>query len=312
MKRAIVFLTLFFQVFNFAYAFKSINNKRNPINTDSVKKVLDLALNNNLTTKGMSYMRAFDIYNDTLYLINKNRFVKVFLKTGSVSTNSKINEFLAAKLKQHFGIERIIAQKEGYYLSCFSKIYYITNTGNVTEVHDNINLINDLNIINDKIFIAGRTNVIKVISKTGRVLSKISFDLVDAGYIRTKTGLMYYPSEQEPVYEFNIIKNAAVNTVKFSPITGVPGFVEPYISFGDEKYLLVFNYWDRSKIYIIKKSKTKGELYKRINLGGSFTESKSILQREEGEPNFKVDYYNGEYYIIGLVKGQLKIRSFKL
>lgn len=279
---------------------------------DTAKNIIDITIANNILTKGLSDVVLSDFYKDTMFLVNKDKFVIVDLKSGAISTNVKVNTFLAKQLKLNKYTKQIVVRGDYYYLSILNELYSISRDGEVLKIYTNYYFINDFEVMDNCILIASR-DTIKVVSMKGKVLSSQSFGFTDAGFIRASGVICYSAIPEDSVYEFCLSNNLSVYLKIFAPISLTKVMEEPYISYSSDNYFFAFDYWKRSAVYVLKKDSTKSELMRKINLKGfKSAPTYAEMKREEGIPNFRIDYCNNTFYVISLVSGHIRVSSFIL
>ncbi len=308
--KVLIFCLLF--VINLFYQTNACNLNKDLQLKDSIKNIKEVNIFGNSLTKGLLDISAFDIYKDTLYLINTNKgkLIKVDLKTGNISTNPKLNFILESKLKSKEFAGKISVQPNGYYISFLNKLCFITNDGKLVKVYNNTYFINDFNKINEDIIITSQ-NSINLINTNGKLLYKVQFELFDSQFIRYNNGICYSPTSEDNITEFRVLNNHTIQTKTYPPIDLTLNIKNPYITYSDENYFLGFPYKDRRNIYMFKKGIKSNVIHKKIALNGlDFTPSNIKIAKEEGNPNFRIGFCNGVHYIIILMNGKLKIMSF--
>lgn len=300
---ALIFATILTTSFRLKFeqrgGFRGSNNE--------LRKVLEISITGNPLPKGLS-VYTFDIYNNILYIINKHDLIQIDLKNGQISKNSEINNFLKNKIKPDDGVGRIIVTAKGYFLSCLNDLYFVDRSGNTNRIYNNGSLINDFNIEGNNIILASRDNHIKRITQKGLLLSSLPFELVDAEYILSSSGLCYSSAIQDYIYEFRSSINAKVDVSKFAPIYLTKEVEDPDIAFDSEKYFIGFSYSHRSKLFIISKSTVKNQVQKEINLGRSFFQQADLM--DEGKPNFRVKICDGTNYLVTVLNNKLYVFTF--
>lgn len=279
---------------------------------DTTKMVLDINIENNVFTKGMSDIMLSDVYRDTLYIVNKDKLIVIDVKSGKLSTSIKVNAFLAKQLKLNKYATQIVVRDNNYYFSFIDEIYSISRAGEIFKVYSNSSFINYFEVSEQSILIASR-DTIKVIAINGNLLSTLQFGFTDAGFIKTNGGISYSEVPEDIIYEFCVSKNYSINLKKIAPINYSKVMEEPYISYSIEDYLIAFDYWKRNAIYVLRKGTNTNEVIKTINLKGfKYPLSRAEIQKEEGIPNFKIGYSNGIFYLFALVRDRLRVSSFAL
>ncbi len=311
MKINIIILFLLSSVIRIAAQKNAVN--LNFFDSISVTKLLELNISANQLTKGMYAVWPFEISNDTLYLINRTKFLKIDLKTGKVSSDIVISNFLKKLLSRSEGARKIIVKDGVFYISFFDEIYSITEQRVIEKLFECRNFIKDFNIAKDFFIIATRQDSIILTNKKGKLLaSTVPFSMEDGGFIRSLYGIFYNPIPQRNIFQFqsNVDNNIVMQKL---PPPASKNINELNISYINDNFLIGFPETKRNAIYIFKRSPNNYLLYKTINLKKfNCTPTQNELMSEEGEPNFRIAYDKGKYYIISLTKGKLKVLAFKL
>jgi hypothetical protein len=306
-KKTIVYILIFitFLTISFGYRVKT-NNATLDLN-DTLRKVLELNINSSPLTGGMT-IYTFDIYHDTLYVINKHNLIQISLETGEISKNLEVSNFLNDKLGSNVGVSKIIVRGNGYYLSCLNELYFVNNSGKRNRIYDNGSLINDFNVLENKIILASRDNHIKLISEKGILIKTLPFELVDAEYILANDGLCYSSASQDYIYEFKVSNDDRIIVERYAPIFLTKEIKDPDIAFDSDKYFVGFSYNQRSNLYIINKNAKKNQILKTIYLGQSYVQN--MGETDEGKPNFRVAVRKGINYLIIVYDKKLKVNIF--
>ena len=88
---------------------------------------------------------------------------------------------------------------------------------------------------------------------------------------------------------------------------------EPFVSYSTDNHFITFDYLKRNVLYILKKGEKKNDVIKTVSLKDlNYVPTQAEIQKEEGQPNLKVAFSNGVYYLITLSKGKLKVLPFTL
>ncbi len=301
---------LFYLLFAIGFSCNAQDNKgiKQQLN-DTTRKILDISIVGNALTKGLSDISIFDIVDDTLYLINRDSFLQINIKSGSISSNEKINSFLNKQLKEKKYASKLVSKKNHFYLSFFNELYDVSKVGDAKKIYSNSYSINDFSV-NNNILIASR-DTIKIISSKGTLNSSLSFDFTDAGYIKASQGICYSATSEDNIYEFYSPESSNIKVKTFASLALNKEMEEPFVSYASEDFFIAFDYWKRNTVYILKKGAKKNEVVKTISLKSlNYAPSHVEIQKEEGQPNFKIGYSNGTYYAIALAKGKLKIFPF--
>lgn len=306
MKKLMIILTFLFIKAPVYKLFGHANYKQST--TDTAKKNYDININSTPLTKGIDIL-VYDIFKDTLYVINKDKLVKINLKTGNISTNPNINLLLSKKIKANSYVKQIIVRENGFYLNCLDELDLIAYNAKIIKIYvrASFNYI----AITDKGILMGSPSLIEYRSKTtGEILSKLSFDTSDNGFIRCLSGITCEADYSINVTEINVDQANKIKTNSYPPIGIFKNIKEPIVAYVDDRFFFAYAYSDRSNLYIIKKGDNK--VFKQISFKGdkNCTPSPQFIAKEEGAPNFSATFYNGKYYIIALVNNRLKVLSF--
>lgn len=279
---------------------------------DTTKIVVDIDIKNNILTKGVNDIALFNLYKDTLYLVNKDKLIEIDMKNGIVTTNSKVNMFLTKQLELNKYARQIVVHDNNYYISFLNELFCISRAGDVQKIYTGYYFINDFEILDTGILIASR-DTIRLITPKGKTLSYLPFEFTDAGYIQASQVISYSAVPEDSVYEFGLDKDSSIRIRKQAPISLTLGMNEPFIACATNDYFICFDYSKRNAVYVLKKSTRKNEIIKTIKLKGfDYTPKLTEIQKEEGNPNFKIGYSNNKFYIVALMKGRLRISSFIL
>lgn len=279
---------------------------------DTTKKMIDINVSSNIVTKGLNDIEIFDVYQDTLYLINKDKLVEVNIKNGAISSNLKVNLFLANQLKAKVYARQIVVKDNCYYISFLNELYIVSKNGEANKIYVNYYFINDFEVLNNRILVASRDSI-KLINNSGRMLACMPFGFTDAGYIKTLGGICYSELSEDSIYDFRESKDDLITINKFAPIVLNKEIEDPFISYASDEYFISFSYKKRDAVYVLKKDDKKNKIIKSFTLKGlNYTPTLQEIQNEEGTPNLKIEYSSGVFYIISLIKNKLKVSSFTL
>ncbi|MBK0377929.1 hypothetical protein [Mucilaginibacter segetis] len=306
--KALIYILIFISCLSIALGFKCESHNTTLHSSGGLKKILELDINKNPLTKGLS-VYTFDIYNDTLYVANKGDFLGICLKNGLISKNLKVSSFLKEKFKSHIAAGNIRVRTEGYYLSLINDLYFINRSGIVKKVSANNGyMINDFNVMGDKIILASRDDKIKLMSNHGHPISTLSLEMADDGHVSSYKGLCYDSGDY--IYEFDINKNKEINTKKYAPLSLIKEIKDAEIAFNSDKYFMAFSYYQRNKLYIIRKSTINNQIQEQINLGQNYFDKKALP--DEGQPDFRIAQNNGINYLILIYNKKLEVFTFNL
>ncbi|MFI5159318.1 MAG: hypothetical protein ACHQF4_10665 [Sphingobacteriales bacterium] len=307
-NKTIAYFLIIAAIFTLSFTRRFSPGGLNRMVDDGVQKILELNLNDNPLTRGLS-IYTFDVFDDTLYTANRGNFLKISLKSGKVSKNLKISNLLKEKFKSHIAADNIRVRIDGYYLSCLNELYFINRLGTVKKISSNDGyMINDFNIIDDKIIIASRGNKIKLISKNGDPISTLSFDMADDGHIPSYKGLCY--DNVDNIYEFDVNKNNETVTKKYAGFSLIKEIKDPTVAFNSDKYFIGFSYRQRKNLYIFSKGSAQNQLIKKIALPQSYFDKQATP--DEGQPDFRVSNNNGTNYLVLIYKRKLEVFRFNL
>lgn len=313
MKR--ILLALVFQFLFIAVCFAHITDVgKQPVNTaDTTTKLLDINIASNPYLKGLNGVSviAFTIYNNTLFIINEGKLVEVDLKSGKVSLNKVVTDFIKRQPKDENYVSQIRVTEDGYYLTIFSDLYHITTNGAVTKVYSMFRFLKDVYFVNDRLIVCTIDSV-ELISKNGKRLHTWAFPYASTeGFIKGDKGVYFSAIGEDSTLEFQSKEENSLSINMYPPLSSLTRIREPYLSYVSDKYFMVFPYRNRNVIYAIKKDLNKLDVYKTISVKGvNLTPTYSQMQNEEGYPNIKVGYWNNVYYILSVIKGKLKVLSF--
>lgn len=258
---------------------------------------------------GVSDIEIFDLVDDTLYLIKKDKLLQIDVKTGSAALNIEISSFLANQLKENKYAKKIVVRKNHFYITFFNELYEVSKAGEVKKIYNGTHSINEFNIGKSEIFIVSR-DTIKMIDFNGKELSFMFFSFTDAGFIKSAESIYYSATPDDDIHSF-YADDGMISEKIYPALSLNSELQEPFISYATEKYFIVFDYWNRSTLYFIDKVDEKNNIVKTIGLKDlSYTPSPVEIKKEEGQPNFKVVFDKSTYYVLALNKGKLKIKLF--
>jgi len=312
MKRffLLVVLLVCFTIIGFADVTVGKNQVNNVADTTTRLFDIDIAANNYL--KGLKNISTFSIFNNTLYIINGDKLVEINLQNSAVTLNNDVTNFLRKLPKDYNFVSKIWVTTEGCYLTIFKELYRISSAGEVTKLYSMSRFFEGIHVLDDKL-IVGSIETVELINKSGRRLHAWPFPyLASSGYVKGEDGLYFSANEEDSILEFQS-KATGISVNRYPPLSTLVTIKEPFLSYVTDKYFIAFSYLKRNTIYIIKKNVNKIEVLKTIAVkGANLTPSALEMQNEEGYPNFKIDCSNNGCYILSLVKGKLKILSFKV
>lgn len=281
---------------------------------DTTKKIIDISLSGNSLLKGLIYLDVYDVYQDSLYLINNDKLLQIDLKSGNITTNLKLNLFLAQQKKLNKPPQYLLVNKGCFYISFFDELYCIQTTGEIKKLYTDNIFISRFERFGTNLLIADQDSI-KIINEKGKAVTSLSF--VDFGgnngFIKKEGAICYQALTTDSVIEFKPTANLSILVKKFAPISLTKGIEEPFISYATSDYLIGFNYKKRNAIYVLRKDIKKNEIIKTIKLTAlNYAPAPAEIQKEEGNPNFKIGFSNNTFYVIALAKGRLGISSFSL
>ncbi|RXK80484.1 hypothetical protein [Filimonas effusa] len=280
---------------------------------DTVKTVVDVNVADNLFTKGLNDILLSDLYKDTLYLINKGKLVVIDTKSRSVATDVKVNLFLGKQLKLNKYARAIAAYDNGYYISFLNEIYTVSKGGEVSKIYTGYYFVDNIKVLDSNRSLIASRDSVKMITLKGEVLSFLPFEFTGTGYVQASKVISYSAVPEDSVYEFGLSKGSSISLKRFAPVALTKVMNEPIISCSTDDYFVAFDYSKRNTIYVLKKDMKKNEVVRTIKLKGfNYDPTLAEIQKEEGNPNFKIAFNNGIFYVIALVKGRLRVLSFVL
>ena len=143
---------------------------------DTVRKICDVVIASNDLTKGLPDLDAFDVYNNTMYIVNKNRLLQIDLNNGTITTNKTLNGFLANLHMHNLYVSNLKVVNDGFWVTIFNDLYFISTTGVVKKVYHTYRFFYTFNTANDNLLVATLDSV-ELISKNGKSLSVLQFPL---------------------------------------------------------------------------------------------------------------------------------------
>lgn len=311
MNKILIFVSFCISIINCSFS-NSLRTCRNTqVGSDTVRKIVEVVIASNELTRGMQDLDAFDVYNNTMYIVNKNRFLQVNLNNGSITTNKSINIFLTNLHKQNKFVSNLKAGNDGFFATVYNDLYFISSTGIVKQVYHSYGFFLGLNIVNDKLLVATQDSI-ELISKNGERQYVLQFPEASSdGFIRSTFGLYYAAISEDSIVAFEVDEKDAVSIKSYPPVSIVKTIREPFVSYASDKYFVVIPYTARNVIHLIMKNDSSNRIYKSFSLKGCTPGSKE-LEMEEGEPNFKIGYDGKSFFVAALVGGHLRILSFSI
>ena len=282
---------------------------------DSTTMLFDITIASNPYLKGFNSASviAFTIYNNTLFVINKDKSIEINLQNGTISPNKVVTDFIKKLPKDRNYVSQIKVTEDGYYVTVFFDLYHIAKNGMVKKVYTMSRFISDVYVANDQL-IVGNIDSVVLIGKDGKLQKTWSFPSMGVnGYIKAETDLYYTANGEDSTLEFQSNNANGLSVHSYPPVSELKKIKEPYLAYVSDKYFIVFPYAGRNIIYAVKKDMNKLEVYKAVKVKGvNLTATLAQMQEEEGDPNIKVGYDNNVYYILSVIKGKLKILSFTI
>lgn len=276
---------------------------------DTVREIGDVVIASNELTKGLQDLDAFDVYNNTMYIVNKKRLLQIDLKNGSITTNKNLDIFLANLDKQNKSVYQLKAVSDGFFATVYNDLYFISNTGIVNKVYHSYRFFLGLNTVNDKLLVATMDSV-ELVSKNGKRLNVLKFpEAVSNGWIHSKVGLHYTTIAEDSIIEFEVNSKNVIGLKRYSPIADVKAIKEPFVSYASDKYFVVVPYSARNVIYLVSKNDYPYRIYKSFSIKGC-TPGDKQLQLEEGTPKFATAYDGERFFVAAIARGHLRIFSF--
>lgn len=302
-------LLYFFAITDFAQPAQE--NKQAFVNTDTTTRLLDINVATNSYLKGMAHIPTFTVYNGTLFLINKDKLVQIDLKTGAISLNKMVTDFLKKLPKDTNFVSQITVTGNEYYLTIFKDLYRVSTSGEVKKLYSMSRFFNGINVSDDKLVVAS-IQTVDLINKDGKRLNAWVFpEMASAGFYKGEKGVYYSANEEDSVFEFKNTKGADISVNKYPPLSELHAIKDPSLSYVSDKYFIVFSYLKRDKIYLIKKDSNKNTMYKTIAVkGANLTPTQAQVMDEEGTPNLEIGYSENVYYLLSIIKGKLKVLAF--
>jgi hypothetical protein len=257
----------------------------------------------------MQDLEAFDVYDSKMYIVNNNKLLQVDLNNGSITTNKRINNFLANLHKQNKFISNLKTTSDGFFATVYNDLYFISATSVTKQVYHTYRFFLGLNIVNDKLLVATQDSV-ELISKNGERLYVLPFPEASSnGFISSGYGLYYAATPEDSIVAFEVAEKNAVSIKSYPPVSIGNAIREPFVSFASDKYFVVIPYTARNVIHLITKNDSSTRIYKSFALKGC-TPDRNELEKEEGNPNFKIAYDGKSFFVAALVGGHLRLFSF--
>jgi len=309
MTKKIMFLFFCICIINSSFANSLVTYRTTHGGTDTVRKIVDVVIASNELTRGMQNLDAFDVYNNTMYLVNKNRLLQIDLNNGAITTNNSINNFLTGLQKRNKFVWKLKAGSDGFFATVFNDLYFISNTGIVKPVYHTYGFFLGLNSVNDKLLVATQDSV-ELISKSGQSLSVFEFPLASGnGFIPSTVGLHYNAMAEDSIVAFEATGKNVISSKRYPPVADVKTIKDPFVSYVSDKYFVVIPYTARNVIHLVSKNDSPYRIYKSFSLKGC-TPGNKQLEMEEGAPNFKIAYDGKSFFVAAIAGGHLRIFSF--
>jgi len=277
--------------------------------TDTIHKIVDVVIASNELTRGMENLDAFDVYNNTMYLVNKNRLLQIDLNNGVITTNKSINIFLTNLQKQSKFVYNLKAGSDGFFATVFNDLYFISGTGTVKPVYHAYSSFIGLNTVNDKLMVATQDSI-ELISKSGQSLNVLQFPEASGnGIIHSTVGLHYDAVAEDSIIAFETTGKNVIGLKRYPSASNVKTIKEPFVSYVSDKYFVVTPYTARNVICLVSKNDSPNRVYKSFSLKGCTPDSKQ-LEMESGSPFFKTAYDGEHFFVAAMAGGHLRIFSF--
>ncbi len=307
--KKMVFLSFYICIINGSFANSLLTCRTTHGGPDTVRKIVDVVIASNELTTGMQNLDAFDVYNNTMYLVNKNRLLQIDLNNGAITTNKSINNFLTGLQKKNKFVWKLKAGSDGFFATVFNELYFISNTGIVKPVYHAYGFFLALNTVNDKLLVSTQDSV-ELISKSGQSLNVFEFPLAaSSGFIPSTAGLHYNTIVEDSIVAIEANGINVLSSKRYPPIADLKTIKEPFLSYVSDKYIVVVPYTARNVIYLVSKNDFPYRIYKSFPVKGC-TPSDKQLQMEEGTPKFKTAYDGGRFFVAAIAGGHLRIFSF--
>lgn len=278
--------------------------------TENVKEVLSIKVSENKITSGLMFISGIDIYKGMLYVPNGKKMVQIDLKTGEVSMNRVMSDFLA-KSKDYMYKMRVL-DSASTYVSFLNEIFLITADGKISKCFGISCEIYDFQVEGHCLLVPTLTKGILLYDlKQKKCIDQFSYHFSSTNYVPNPYGIIC--SDWIGTYEFMRV-GTKIRMNKYPPIEDViKSIQEPQMAYATGQYRICFPYKDRSKIYVIKQDTKTCEIVRTLSLNGkNYTPDPRRMTLEEGDPNFKVLCRDGVCYAVILNKGILTVLSFNL
>lgn len=309
MKKKIMFLPFCICIINGSFANSLLTCRTAHVVTDTVRKIVDVVIASNELTRGMQDLDAFDVYNNTMYIVNKNRLLQIDLNNGTITTNKSINIFLTNLQKQSTFVYNLKAGSDGFFATVFNDLYFISSTGIAKPVYHAYSYFIGLNAVNDKLLVATQDSI-ELISKSGQSLSVLQFPEGSGnGIIPSTAGLHYDAVAEDSIIAFEATGKNVIGLKRYPSTSNVKTIKEPFVSYISDKYFVVIPYTARNVIYLVSKNDFPNRIYKSFSLKGCTPGSKQ-LEMESGSPFFKTTYDGEHFFVAAIAGGHLRIFSF--
>jgi hypothetical protein len=309
MKKKIMFLFLSICLINGGFANTLVNCRPVRGEMDTVRKIGDVVIASNDLTKGLPDLDAFDVYNNTMYIVNKNRLLQIDLNNGAITTNKTINGFLANLHMQNLYVSNLKVVNDGFWVTIFNDLYFISTTGVVKKVYHTYRFFYTFNTANDNLLVATLDSV-ELISKTGKSLSVLQFPLTSGnGWMHSTVGLHYNTIEEDSITAIEATGKNVISKKRYAPVADMKTIKEPFVSYVSDKYFIVIPYSARNVISLVSKNDFPKRIYKSFSIKGC-TPGDKQLQMEEGVPKFRTACDGDRYFVAAIAGGHLRIFSF--
>lgn len=309
MKKEIMFLFVSICLINGGFANTLVNSRPVHGEMDTVRKIGDVVIASNELTKGLQDLDAFDVYNNTMYIVNKKRLLQIDLNNGAITTNKTINGFLANLLMQNLYVSNLKVVNDGFWITILNNLYFISTTGVVKKVYHTYRFFYTFNIANDNLLVTTMDSV-ELISKSGQRLSVLQFPVTSGnGWIHSTTGLYYNAIEEDSITAIEATGKNVISTKSYAPLAEMKTIKEPYVSYVSDKYFVVIPYATRNVISLVLKNDFPKRVYKSFSIKGCTPDDKQV-EMEEDVPRFRTAYEGDRFFVAAISRGHLRIFSF--
>lgn len=291
----------------------NVSNKLNATNkSDSLKKILAVELKKNTLTSSLSSIDVIDIYMDTVFIINKDKLIVLDIKSGKISSDSKINLFLSAQAKLNKYPRQLVVRNNNFYFSFFNELFTVNRDGKIKKNYSGYFFINRFIPLKNSFLVAAR-DTIKLINLEGKTTFFLPFNFTDDQYLNNENMIFYSSVPEDSIYCFSVNSRSEIELKRISPLNVIKELKDPTLAFEESNFLIVYDYWKRNNVYLIGSEADNGKIEAKISLKNlNYIPTINEIKAEEGLPNFKILSSNSSFYILTLSKGKLNIGYFKI